>query len=247
MDKLVYISGVAAQSAMQRMDNVSNNLANVNTPGFRSTLMSFQTAPIEPGEGLATRAYAVETTVGFDDAEGVMQATGRNLDLAIQGRGWFAMQTPDGGEGYSRAGHFSVRNDGLLVNQSGFPVVGEDGPIEIPAGFTFEIGANGAISGFPQGADPTVQNEIARIKMVNPPKEQMTRGLDGLFRFNEGAVADQDEAVRVASGYLEGSNVNSADALVDMISTQREFEMHLKMISMAEDNSKKADGLLSAN
>lgn len=246
MDKLIYISAVAAQSAMQRMDNISNNLANVNTPGFKSTFMAFQSAPVVGKEGLPTRAYSMETTVGFDDAEGVMEATGRDLDVAVQGSGWFSVQAKDGTEAYTRAGHFSVGADGVLVNQSGHPVLGDAGPIEIPEGFTYTFGSNGVISGYPRGGNPNVQNEIARLKLVDPPKESMIRGADGLFRVKGGGAADASDTVRVSSGYLEGSNVNSAEALVDMISTQREFESHLKMISMEEENAKSANGLLSA-
>ncbi len=245
MDKLVYISAVAAKSALQRHENVSNNLANVSTPGFKSQLMAFQSAPLKSSEGLASRAFSMETTVGFDDAEGSLQQTGRSLDLAIQGKGWFTLQTANG-EGYTRSGHFQTNADGVLVNSSGLSVVEEGGgEIVIPAGFRFDVSDEGVISGVDPGQNEIVR--LGRVKLVNPAKDDIERSDDGLFRLKSGQDADSDQAVRLASGYLESSNVNAAGAMVDMISTQREFEANLKMISLAEENSKRGDSLLGLN
>lgn len=247
MDKLVYIAAVAAKSAMQRQEQVSNNIANISTPGFKSQLMAFQAAPIKSDEGLPTRAYSVETTVGFDDAEGSLQSTGRDLDMAITGKGWFSVQGANNQEMYTRAGSFSVSEQGILVNQSGLTIVGEGGEINIPQTFRIEVSSTGAINGFdtenPQAA-PVV---LGQLKLVNPDRTGMERRDDGYFQIKGGGIAEADESVRVANGYLENSNVNPAGAMVDMITTQREFEAHLKMIQMAEENSKSSNSLLGLN
>lgn len=247
MDKYIYISAVGAQSTMQRQEAIANNIANVNTPGFRSQIAAFQVAPIASKEGLSTRAYAVETTIGFDGQAGTLQRSDRKLDFAIEGRGWFAVQGPQGDEGYTRNGHFHLDAQGALTTSEGFPVVGEDGEIIIPEGFEYEVQRNGVIVGFQPGVTPREDQELGRLKLVSPADNELSRSDDGLFRLKSGQIAELDETVAVVNGFLEGSNVNSAKAIVEMISAQREFEAHLKMISMAEENAKSANGLLSSN
>lgn len=247
MDKYIYISAVSAQSTMQRQEAIANNIANVNTPGFRSQIAAFQVAPVASKEGLSTRAYAVETTIGFDGQSGSLQQSDRPLDFAIDGKGWFAVQGAQGEEGYTRNGHFHINAQGILTTSEGFPVIGEDGEIAIPDGFQYEVQRNGVIVGFQPGVTPRDDQELGRLKLVSPEDADLTRSDDGLFRLKNGGVADLDEGVAVVNGFLEGSNVNSAKAIVEMISAQREFEAHLKMISMAEENAKSANGLLSSN
>jgi flagellar basal-body rod protein FlgF len=245
MDKLIFMSAVAAKNAMYRQDNVSNNLANVNTPGFRSQLMAFRSSPVVSKEGQPTRAFSMESTVGFDKAAGSLQSTGRALDVAVQGSGWFSVQTPRG-EAYTRAGHFQLNNEGQLVTSSGFPVLGEDGPIVFPENFDFEISDDGFISGFVRGQGAQNVQQLGRLKLVDPQQE-VVRSEDGFFRRKDGRQADAVRTAKVASGYLESSNVNPVESMVQMIAAQRDFEMQLRMISNADQNARSANSLFSLN
>ena len=130
MDKLIFLAAQAAKGTMSRQENIANNLANVNTPGFRQQLMAFQSAPVT-GEGSGSRSFAVETSVGFDTTPGQIQSTGREMDVAIQGDGWFAVNDAKGNEAYTRNGSFQLDGTGNLVTQEGYSVIGTNGPINV--------------------------------------------------------------------------------------------------------------------
>lgn len=131
MDRMIYLSMAGAKAAMQRQDVLSHNLANVTTNGFRAELQAFRAVPVR-GDGASTRAFALETTIGYNDAPGPLTPTGRNLDVAMQGKAWLAVQANDGTEAYTRAGSLDVNAEGLLVMRNGMPVLGDGGPINIP-------------------------------------------------------------------------------------------------------------------
>jgi flagellar basal-body rod protein FlgF len=133
MDRMIYLTMTGAKAAMQRQEVISHNLANVSTTGFREQLAAFRAVPVR-GDGASTRVYALETTVGYNDAQGPITATGRNLDVAMKGNAWLAVQGLDGTEAYTRAGALDVDAQGQLVTITGLPVVGEAGPITVPDG-----------------------------------------------------------------------------------------------------------------
>lgn len=245
MDKLVYLAAQAARNTMRRQENISNNLANVSTPGFRSELMAFRSAPVLGGDGSSV-AYSLESSVGFDSTSGQIQSTARDLDVAIQGDGWFAINTPDGGEAYTRAGSFNLNAQGTLVDSNGNPVVGSNGQINVPPDHKVSIEASGTITATPlQGQGGIVQ--LGQLKLVNPDVANMQRSDDGFFRLKDGQQAQADPTVRVASGFLEMSNVNAVEAMVSMIEAQRSFDMQMKMISSAQDNGQAANKLFGSN
>lgn len=239
MDRLIYTAASSARALMQRQDGIANNLANANTPGFRADQVAFRAVPLL-GEGTPTRVGSVEVTAGFDDTPGAIERTGRALDVAIGGRGYFAVQAPDG-EAYSRAGGFEVTPDGTLTGAAGLPVLGEGGPITIPAGSQVTIAGDGTITA--QGPTGAPQN-IGRLKLVNPPAGEMQKGADGLLRTKSGEPAAADADVRVTSGAIEGSNVNVVDAMVQMISSARQFETQMKLLQSADQNDQRAAQLL---
>ncbi|MDX1669223.1 MAG: flagellar basal-body rod protein FlgF [Limnobacter sp.] len=253
MDKVGFLAANSAANAMARQENVANNIANINTNGFRSTIMAMQSTPLIPenarGEArLNSRTYAAETVVGFDNRPGTMQNTGRPLDMAIQSEGWFAVQRPGGGEGYTRAGAFQVNQEGVLVSAEGLPVLGQGGAqIEIPAGAAIRISEGGLVSAFDNGAPEAGFVEVGQLRLVNPNPANMERGNDGFFQTVDGAAAPQAENVRVMSGFLEGSNVNPATAMVEMIAAQRSFNMSMKAVATAKEDDQKADGALRAS
>jgi len=113
MDRLIYTAMTGASHTLLQQASVAQNLANVNTPGFRSTIDTFRSVPLV-GEGLATRTFVVDSTSGTDFSPGVMQATGRPLDVAIDGKGWIAVQDANGNEAYTRNGSLQVLPNGIL-------------------------------------------------------------------------------------------------------------------------------------
>ena len=146
---------------------------------------------------------------------------------------------------YTRAGSLDVDVTGLLQTKAGNPVVGDGGPINIPPDNTIEIAPDGTVSVVPTFGTPNNTNAIGRLKLVNPPEADMVRGADGLFRLRSGQPAPADQNLKVSSGTLEGSNVNVADAMVNLISLSRQFEMQIKMLQTADTNAQRADQLLS--
>ncbi len=243
MDRLIYLAMNGAAQTLVAQSANSNNLANANTPGFRADLNQFR-AMAQYGAGQPSRVWAMAERPGVDMTPGSMLETGRELDVAINGRGWFAVQAPDGAEAYSRAGDLRITPEGLLTNGAGHPVLGSGGPIAIPQAEKIEIGADGTISIRPVGQSASTLSEVDRIKLVNPPPEQLEKLGDGLLRPRDGAPALADAEVRVVSGVLESSNVDTVAALVDMIALARRFEMQVKLMRTAEENDSASAALM---
>lgn len=244
MDRLIYTAMTGAKHIVEQQATVSNNLANATTTGFRAQLDSFRAVPVV-GPGLPTRTFVVDATVGSDFRTGPIQQTGRELDVAVQGDGWLAVERPDGSEGYTRHGSLKLNENGVLQTQSGLNVLGDGGPITIPPDVIITIAKDGTISTVPNGSTPVPTTVLGRIKLVNPPHESLVRGDDGLFGVRGGETAEADANVALISGALEGSNVNVVDSMVNMISLARQFEMHMNMLKNAEQNAAKADQFLA--
>ena len=240
MDRLIYLAMSGAKATMQRQDTLANNLANASTTGFRAEMQAFRAVPVR-GDGASTRVYALESTIGYDAQSGVVQATGRNLDVAMKGNAWLAVQSLDGTEAYTRAGVLEVNAEGQLVTPSGLPVLGDGGPITLPANATVEIASDGTVSATVGNGKP---QPVGRLKLVTP-EAPMNRGPDGLFRGAEGADLDADPTARLQSGALEGSNVSAVETMVAMISAARQFEQQMKMLQSAEQKEQAATKLLS--
>ena len=243
MDRLVYTAMTGAKHILEQQATASHNLANATTTGFRAQLDSFRAVPVIGGE-LPTRAFVVDATVGTDFSTGSMQSTGRELDIGIQGKGWLVVQKEDGSEAYTRHGSLKLSENGVLQTQSGLIVVGDGGPITIPPEVSIAIAKDGTVSTVPSGTKPSAVQIIGRLKLVNPPEENLVRGDDGLFKTKDNIPADPDANVSVAGGMLEGSNVNVVEAMVSMINLARQFEMQMKLITNAESNANKASQIL---
>jgi flagellar basal-body rod protein FlgF len=246
MDRLIYTAMTGAKHVFMQQAGTANNLANASTVGFKAMEHRFRAVPVQ-GEGMPTRAFVVDASVSDVLDEGPMLATGRNLDVAVDGRGWIALQLPDGSEAYTRAGGLAVDVTGVLQTSSGYAVAGDGGPITVPPDNRIEIAPDGTVSVVPTFGTPNTANAIGRIKLVNPPASELVRGADGLFRQRNGQAAPVDANVKLSSGTLEGSNVNVSDAMVNLISLSRQFEMQIKMMQTADTNAQRADQLLSLN
>jgi flagellar basal-body rod protein FlgF len=246
MDRMLYISMNAAQQTMLSQAANSNNLANVNTTGFRADFEQFRSQPVF-GEGLPTRVYSMSERPATDYQQGSVQSTGRDLDVSIQGDGFLAVQGKDGREGYTRAGDLQITASGQLVTGTGLAVMGEGGPIAIPPVEKIEIGSDGTITIRPIGGAANALAVLDRIKLVKPELNNVFKDSDGLMRMQDGADAPLDADVTLASGTLEGSNVNAVSALVNMIELQRQYEMQVKMMKSADDNGAASARLLQFN
>jgi len=233
MDRLIYVAMSGAKETMMAQANNSNNLANANAPGFLADLQQFRSMPVF-GDGFPTRVYGLSERPATDFTHGDQVHTGRDLDVAIAGEGWFALQARDGSEAYSRRGDLKLDVNGLLTTGNGLPVIGNSGPIAIPPAAQLDIGPDGTISIVPLGQSASEIAVIDRIKMVNPPSDQLVKGTDGLLRLNSGEPADADAVLRLNSGVFEGSNVNIVNAMVDMIELSRRYEMQVKMMQTAK-------------
>ena len=242
MDRLIYTAMTGAKGTMDQQAAVAHNLANATSTGFRAELHKLRAVEVQT-EALRTRAFTVDASVANNFDQGALQHTGRAYDVALAGKGWLAVQMPDGSEAYTRNGSLDVSANGILQTHDGKPVLGDGGPITIPPDNEISIGADGSISAS-QPDQPGVVNVVAQLKLVNPPEADLVRGDDGLFRVRGGAPAQADPTVRVAGGYLEGSNVNVVDQMVQMISLSRQFEMQTRMLSTAEQNDRAAAQVL---
>lgn len=245
MDRLIYVSMTGARHALEAQATVAHNLANVTSSGFRAQMNAMRAVHLF-GEGMPTRSYVVDSTVGTDYRPGAVQQTGRPLDVAIMGQGFLAVQSADGSEGYTRAGGLNVGAGGVLVNAQGLQVLGDGGPIAIPPDVNVTIAKDGTVSAVPSNGRGAV-NVLGRLKLVNPPEADLVRSQDGLFRLKDGGVAPADNSVVVASAAIESSNVNAVEQLVAMISHARAFEAHMKMLSNADQNDRQANQLLTMN
>lgn len=244
MDKLIYSSLSAMRSAMARQTMTANNLANVNTAGFRGE-MSSSTALWLKGDGLDARATNSGEVTSADMTEGTVAETGRDLDVAVQGKdSLLAVQSREGDEAYTRRGDLQVSDSGLLTTGDGMPVLGDSGPITLPPYDKLVIAGDGTISIIPQGGDATQLQQVDRLKLVSTNGNMVEKGLDGLFRLRSGGTLGADPQASVRQGALEGSNVNVSATLIDMIEASRDWDMQVKMMSSAQDIDKASTDLM---
>lgn len=244
MDKLVYTAMTGARHVLERQATTANNLANANSTGFRAQIDTFRAVPVV-SEGLPTRAFVVDATAGADFGQGPMQQTGRELDVAVQNRGWLVVQASDGSEAYTRNGGLQINQNGQLQTAAGQLVLGDTGPIAVPPQVRVAIASDGTVGTISTDNAPGPSTVLGRIKLVNPPEQQLVRGADGLFRLQDGSAAVPDAAVKLSTGVLEGSNVSPVDSMVTMISLARQFETQMSLLKNAENNAAKATQILA--
>ncbi|MCC7485358.1 MAG: flagellar basal body rod protein FlgF [Burkholderiales bacterium] len=244
MDRMIFTAMTGAKHLLERQAVTANNLANASSTGYRAETRAGRAVPVV-SETLPTRAFALESTTGADFTPGAISRTGRTLDVAVQGKGWIAVEAPGGGEAYTRDGSLQVNQNGVLQTRNGLNVLGDAGPITIPEQTEITIGSDGTVSTVPAGSLRASVSALGRIRLVNPDEAVLERGADGLFRVRGGGDATPDAAVRLASGYLEASNVNVAETMVDMIALARQFDLQMKLMHDAESNARQASQLLA--
>jgi len=246
MDKSLYVAMTGAQASLHAQSALSHNLANVDTAGFKAALSNTQPFNI-PGGVFPSRIDTVLTDQGFDSRMGTQRTTGNPLDIALSENHWLHIAAVDGTSAYTRAGELVLNPEGQLLTSSGHPVLDKNGnPLAIPPHQSLEIGNDGTLSIVPLGEGAQTRTVIGRLGIVEAPRTRLTRGLDGLMRDNqpEAPPLPQASGNILTSGALEGSNVDTASVLVQMIQLQRQFEMQVKVIQHGDENAQSANTLL---
>lgn len=243
MDRLIYTAMTGANHTINQQATVAHNLANAATNGYRAENNAFRAVPVF-GDGLPTRAFVVDSTIGADFTPGTLQTTGRDLDVAVKGTGWITVQLDNGEEAYTRNGSLQVSSNGILLTQNGLKVKGDRGIITVPPETRITIGVDGTVSSVPITPQPNTVAAVGRIKLVNPPEDSLVKGADGLFRLKAGGEAQVDARVRLVDGTLEGSNVNVVHEMVSMIGLARQFDMQMKMLESAKRNAEQASEIM---
>jgi len=239
MDRMIYLSMAGAKATMQRQDALAHNLANASTPGFRAEMTAFRAVPVR-GDGASTRVYALESTPGYNAEPGIVQSTGRKLDVAMKGNAWLAVQGLDGTEAYTRAGALDLDSEGLLITKTGLTVIGDGGPITIPQNAQVQIAPDGTLTATVDNEKP---QQVGKLKLVTP-EAPLQRGEDGLFRAPDGDLSADPDA-RLQDSALEGSNVSAVETMIAMIAAGRQFEQQMKMVNSAQEKEQAAAKLLT--
>lgn len=243
MDKLIYTAASGLKSHMAAQAAIANNMANASTIGFRAEKVNFNSLLLK-GAGFDSRQPASENVTDFDRSAGAVTTTGRNLDVAIPGDQWMAVQANDGSEGYTRRGDLSISATGVLETGDGFPVMGSGGPITVPPATSVSIAQDGTISIIPVGGDAKNPQVIDRIKFASAQGSQTSKGLDNLIHVQGGGILPTDENAKCISGALEQSNVNMTQSLVDMIENQRSYEVQANLMKSAKDMDESAASVM---
>ena len=239
MDRLAYTAMTAADRTMQYLQVRANNLANVNTPGFRADLERAVAVDVE-GYGYDSRHLTKVENAGVNLAQGSLVATGRDLDLAIKGEGLIAVEYGDG-EAYTRHGSMYLDSEGGLYI-GGRPVLGEGGPIVLPEHQKVAITGEGIVQVMAPGEVEMV--EVDRLRLVNPPAAGLVKNEAGLLVTEDGQPAEASEEVVLVSGFLESSNVAVVDELTATMSLNRLFETQVKMMKAASTLSEAGNRLI---
>ncbi|EGQ9284377.1 flagellar hook-basal body complex protein [Vibrio parahaemolyticus] len=241
MNPILFNAATGAERAMHAQHARANNLSNSETVGFKG-LMEFTTPQRLEGSGFET-SVTTRTNLSLNNfTQGNMLPTGRSLDIAIEGDGFIAVESPTGnGELYTRAGELQVNQDGEVTIR-GRRVISDGGPLVLPEFQEVSISNDGLITVVPPGGGAIL--EAGLIKIVNPGNDNVTLDESGLFRSLDGEDFAAADVVRLRSGYLEGSNVSSFDELVGIMNLTRQFEVQVKVMSKADELARMGNELM---
>jgi len=243
MDKMLYTAMNSARQASQAQTAISHNLSNVNTTGFKSHFNTFTSWHVS-GPGYNTRVMNQQDADSIDLTEGSLSTTDRELDVAVNGDGFIAVQNQQGGEAFTKAGDLRLDNTGRLTTGAGFAVLGNGGPITIPPAEKIDIGSDGSISIVPVGQSAESLVIVDRIKLVNPNIQNLQKDSDGLLQLSGGGVAPAAAEVKLENGVLEHSNVNAVGQMIQLITNARQFEASINMMKEAKTLDEASASLL---
>lgn len=243
MDRALYVAMTGAAETLRAQAVNHHNLANASTTGFKAELMAATAVPVQ-GAGFGSRVQVQALVTGTDARAGGLQATGRSLDIALQRDAWLAVQDTSGQEAYTRAGDLTLDANGGLRTASGLAVLGDGGPITLPAATNVDIGSDGTLSVIAAGLTGAVATSAGKLKVIRAEVSTLERSGNGLFRAKSGTEPAAAEGAVLVSGALESSNVNVADAMVTMIELARNFELQTRAMKAADENAQQAASLL---
>ncbi len=243
VDSALYTNVGGAKEFLRKTHLLSNNLANINTVGFHADFGTMVSNKVNAA-GMQSRTIPTLGETYTNHKSGPVSYTGRELDVAIDGEGFFAVQNKAGQEGLTRAGNFDITSQGLLVTQNGDLILGEDGVIDIPPASQVTISQNGTVTARLKGEPESTVAEIGRIKLVKPSVTDIEKGEDGLYYPKAGADIASSREVALVPESLEGSNVDPVSALIELVDTSRQFDFQTKLMHTIEENATKANSLL---
>lgn len=234
MDRLVYTAVSGMNASMMRERMIASNMANSQTIGFKAEVMQAQAVTLD-GPQLDVRAMNRSEVKGANMKEGAVIQTGRPLDVAMTGKTMLAVQSVGGQEAYTRRGDLSISTTGVVENGEGLPVMGENGPLMVPPGASVSISQDGSVMVRDPAVPEQAPQKIDRLKLVSTAGSNLEKDLAGVFRVSGGGVLPMDEDAKVIPESVEQSNVNSSEVLVDMIESQRLFDLRTKLVSTAKE------------
>ena len=239
MDALIYTAMSGAERALRGQQVHANNLANMDTTGFRANL-ELSTARQLSGYGYDDRHMADMQANAVTTRPGVVKSTGRELDVAIAGDGFFTLQGPTG-EGYTRAGAITLDADGAMT-VGGMPILGEGGPITLPIHTKVQIGQDGTVS--IQTPGTATMQVVDKLKLVKAEASELTKNEAGLLVARDGQPLAAEQTVKVSPGHLEGSNVSAVEEMVATMSLNRTFEMQMKLFKASDSMAEAGNRLI---
>ncbi|WP_226572873.1 flagellar basal body rod protein FlgF [Mangrovibacter yixingensis] len=240
MDKLIFTAVSGASRNLARQQIHANNLANVNTAGFRRDLETAN-SQLLTAAGYASRQLVNTATSAVDTSPAALRETGRDLDIAIKGEGLIALAANDR-EVYTRNGQITLGPEGdLSIN--GYPVIGDNGPIILPPFSALHISDDGVISLVAEDGNMAAPLDVDRIKLVSIPGADLSKNEAG-FLVTAAQENPRDEDIVVASRHLESANVSVMDEMLSSIALNRQFEAQIKMMKAAEELANAGNRLL---
>lgn len=241
MDKLIFTAVSGAERLLRSQQVHANNLANMDTSGFRASLEVAGNTELA-GFGYDDRHLSTMQADAVSTRAGSVRETGRPLDVAIGGQGYLAVQYGDG-EAYTRSGEIEIDANGAL-SVKGRPLLGEGGPITLPPHTAVEIGLDGTISVLTEGA--TQMQVVDKLKLVNAEGTELTKNEAGLIVPRDGANLAADPAVKVKPRALEGSNVSAVEEMVATMSLNRSFEIQMRLFKASDSMNEAGNRLIGA-
>jgi flagellar basal-body rod protein FlgF len=241
MDALIYTAMSGAERALRGQQVHANNLANIDTGGFRAN-MELSTAQTVNGYGYDDRHMSQLQANSVSTRQGTLKSTGRDLDVAVSGDGFLTVQNAAGAEAYTRAGNMVLDETGTL-RINGNVVLGEGGPITLPEYSKIDIGADGTIS--IQNPGTTTMQTVDKLKLVKAEASELTKNEAGLLIARDGVPLATDPTVVIRAGHLEGSNVSAVEEMVATMSLNRTFEIQMKLFKASDSMAETGNRLIS--
>lgn len=239
MDAFIYTAMSGADHAQRSLSVRANNLANAQTAGYRSDVAVAETTDV-PGYGYDSRHQALLSGTLVTHTPGQLGETGRALDVAIRGEGYFVVDTDDG-TAYTRAGSFTIDNEGMLLS-NGRAVRGEGGPIVLPPHSAVHIGDDGTVSVLADGESE--MQVVDKLMLTKPEPADLVKNERGLLVTRSGMDYPADDTVVVAAGHVEGSNVSAVEEMMQTMQLTRSFEMQMRLFRAADEMAEQGNRLI---